>query len=326
MEKFKNILVSRTDKIGDVILTLPLISEIKRILPHSKVSFLISKRLGDLIQGYKGIDYLYYVEDYDDNLVVFFKSKEFDTGINVFPRKDIAVSMFRAGINTRVGSAYRFFSFLYNRRIKEHRKYALKHEADYNLNLLSFLNKEISYDKEFHFNYTPLDFNNVKMKLQDFEFSNKFIIIHPGSKGSAKDLPLYKLLYIAEFIITKYPHNKVVLTGSDEDKPIINLFKEKFNNNVIDVSGILTLRELMIFIDKCELFISNSTGPVHIAGALNKNIIGFYPVSPPMNAVRWRPLSKNAVIISPETGDYMGSIPEKTIELAIEVFLNSSNI
>ncbi|MCK7526687.1 MAG: hypothetical protein MZV64_58355 [Ignavibacteriales bacterium] len=86
--------------------------------------------------------------------------------------------------------------------------------------------------------------------------------------------------------------DKVVLTGLEEDKPIINLFKEKFNNNVIDVSGILTLRELMIFIDKCELFISNSTGPIHIASALNKNVIGFHPVSAPMNADRWRPLSR----------------------------------
>ena len=150
MGALKHILISRTDKIGDVILTLPMIPEIKRLSPSSKISLFISNKLGNLLNGYEGVDNIFYYEDVVDNLLNFFKSNDFDTIINVFPRKDIAVASFRAGIKTRVGTAYRFYSFLFNERIKEHRKYAVKHESEYNLNLLSFLNKEISFEKIYH--------------------------------------------------------------------------------------------------------------------------------------------------------------------------------
>ena len=70
----------------------------------------------------------------------------------------------------------------------------------------------------------------------------------------------------------------------------------------------------MILIDNSKLFISNSTGPIHIAGALNKNIIGFYPNLAPMNEIRWKPLSENAVILSPEnTGGNMDEIKVENV-------------
>lgn len=321
MNNFQNILVSRTDKIGDVILTLPLLSEIKRLLPNSELSFLVSNKLGDLLHGYEDIDNLYFIEDWDTNLTDFMKSNKFDAGINVFPRFNIALAMFLARIKTRVGTAYRYYSPLFNVRVKEHRKFAVKHESDYNLNLLSFLNKNISYDKVFKFNYSENDFSNLKLKLQNFNLNSRFVIIHPGSKGSAVDLPVGKLMNVVDYIVNNFSDYKVAVTGSDDDKPVIKGFVEKFGSNITDVSGAMSLKELLIFIDKSSLFISNSTGPAHIAGALNKNIIAFYPNSAPMNAVRWKPLSSNAVTISPGSGDDMNSITFEKIKKSIDDFL-----
>ena len=322
MGALKNILISRTDKIGDVILTLPMIPEIKRLSPSSKISLFISNKLGNLLNGYEGVDNIFYYEDVVDNLLNFFKSNDFDTIINVFPRKDIAVASFRAGIKTRVGTAYRFYSFLFNERIKEHRKYAVKHESEYNLNLLSFLNKEISFEKIFHLSYTDSEYRDLKNKLsKHLNLDTKYIIIHPGSKGSAVDLPVNKLIELAEYVKTKYPLVKIVVTGLDQESNVTSLFPLKLGGDIINLTGMLDLREMMILIDKCNLFVSNSTGPIHIAGALNKKIIGFYPNSAPMNAVRWKPLSNQAVIISPETGDDMRTINNKLAAEAVDEIL-----
>ncbi|MFA7360507.1 MAG: glycosyltransferase family 9 protein [Candidatus Kapaibacterium sp.] len=324
MEAPGHILLSRTDKIGDVILTLPMIPEIKRLLPESKISIFISNKLDNLLNGYEGIHNIFYYEDAADNLVNFFKSNDFDTIINVFPRKDIAVAAFRADVKTRVGTAYRFYSFLFNERIKEHRKYAVKHESEYNLNLLSFLNKEISYNKSFHLSYTESEYRDLKSKLSKLiDIDSKYIIIHPGSKGSAVDLPANKLIELAVYINTKYPHYRIVVTGLEQERHITSLFRQKLGDYIIDLTGKLGLREMMILIDKCDLFVSNSTGPIHIAGALNRKIIGFYPNSAPMNAVRWRPLSNQAVIISPQTGDDMTTITEMQVNKAADTQLNS---
>lgn len=322
MGALKHILISRTDKIGDVILTLPMIPEIKRLSPSSKISLFISNKLGNLLNGYEGVDNIFYYEDVVDNLLNFFKSNDFDTIINVFPRKDIAVASFRAGIKTRVGTAYRFYSFLFNERIKEHRKYAVKHESEYNLNLLSFLNKEISFEKIFHLSYTDSEYRDLKNKLsKHFNLDTKYIIIHPGSKGSAVDLPVNKLIELAEYVKTKYPLFKIVITGLDQESNVTSLFPLKLGGDIINLTGMLDLREMMILIDKCNLFVSNSTGPIHIAGALNRKIIGFYPNSAPMNAVRWKPLSNQAVIISPETGDDMRTINNKLAAEAVDELL-----
>ena len=318
-----NVLVSRTDRIGDVILTLPLITELKRLVPNSRISFLISKKLENLIDGYKDVDKVFFVEDI--NLNNFLKENNFDIAISVYPRKELAMAFYKAGIRYRVGTAYRLYSVLFNQRIKEHRKYAEKHEADYNLNLLSFLGKEISFDKKFFFRYSDEEMNVLQNKLS-FKLDEKFVVIHPGSKGSARDLPIDKIIKIPEYIIKNHPDYKIVITGIPQEKPITQLFREIYKDKVIDLAGEISLRELLILIDKSRLFISNSTGPIHIAGALNRNITGFYPNSAPMNATRWKPLSTNAKVISPVSGDDMSTIEDEVISSAISEFLNHSNI
>ncbi|MCI0472047.1 MAG: glycosyltransferase family 9 protein [Ignavibacteria bacterium] len=318
------ILVSRTDKIGDVILTLPVINEIKRLLPDSFVYFLISRRLENLLDGYRGIGKIIFIEDFNPSeLKQFIKDNNITVSVSVFPEKSLAFTFFKAGIKHRAGTAYRWYSFLYNHRIKEHRKYAVRHESDYNLNLLSFLTPEISYDKKYYFTYPETEYKNLKNKLAEngFDIEKKFVIIHPGSKGSAVDLPLKTLIEFHKSASEKFAGYNFVLTGTEPEKSITGMFAK--TANTFDAAGILNLRELMILTDKCGLFISNSTGPVHIAGALNKNIIGFYPNSAPMNPTRWKPLSENPVIITPSEGDDMNSITAENIIKQAEKIIKS---
>ena len=78
----------------------------------------------------------------------------------------------------------------------------------------------------------------------------------------------------------------------------------------------------MILIDSSSLFISNSTGPIHIAGALKKKIIGFYPNTIPMTAARWRPLCDKTIILSPEQSSDMSEIKTKDIKSAANKLIN----
>jgi len=318
------ILVSRTDKIGDVILTLPVINEIKRLLPDSFVYFLISRRLENLLAGYRDIGQIIFTEDFNtSDLKQFIQNNNITVSVSVFPVKSLAFTFFKAGIKHRAGTAYRWYSFLYNHRIKEHRKSAVRHESDYNLNLLSFLTPDISYDKKFYFKYSGEEYANLKNKLTDkgFDIEKQFVIIHPGSKGSALDLPLNTLIEFHKLAAEKFADYNFVLTGTEQEKGITGMFTK--TGNTFNAAGILNLRELMILTDKCGLFISNSTGPIHIAGALNKNIIGFYPNSAPMNQVRWKPLSENPVIITPSEGDDMNSINAENIIKSAGKFIQS---
>ena len=331
-QSIQKILVTRTDKLGDVILTLPLISELKRNFPESKITFLVSNFVKDLIEIFKGVDEIIFIEEFQSfkSKIRYFKNQKFDVAINVFPRFVLAFSFLISGIKIRIGSGYRWYSFLYNKRINEHRKYAEKHESDYNLNLLKPLIQNINYEKKYYFKYSQEEFLNLQKKLQGFDFQKKFIIIHPSSKGSAVDLPLDKITNLCSEILKYFKDFNVVLTGTKDDinttGEIINSVISEERNRIFNLAGLLNLKELMILIDNSSLFISNSTGPVHIAGALNKNIIGFYPSKIPMNPERWKPLSENTVIISPKGTNDMNSISIKEILDAIETFLKINSL
>jgi heptosyltransferase III len=316
----KKILITRTDKLGDVILTLPLIAETKRLFPDSEIHFLVKRYVKNLIENYSPIDKLVLLDEIEEksSLKSFLKKEKYDIVINVFPRFGLALDFFLAGIKTRIGTGYRWFSFLYNKKLYEHRKYAVKHESEYNIDLLKTVSENVSYGKKFFFSYSLEEKAGLEKKI-NFDFSEKYIIIHPGSKGSAKDWSTENFKEYIKLFLSKFENVKVLLTGIKEEENILNdifnCVSDEFKKRVIVLTGKLNLRELMILIDNSKLFISNSTGPIHIAGALNKNIIGFYPNRAPMNETRWRPLSENAVILKPDSqSDNMNDIkPEKVI-------------
>jgi ADP-heptose:LPS heptosyltransferase len=315
------ILITRTDKLGDVILTLPLIAEVSRIFPDVKIHFLVRKYVKDLIENYPPVDNLIFSDDFKNNsdFIQYLKKEKFDAVINVFPRLELAISFYRAGIRTRIGTGFRWFSFLYNKKMYQHRKYAEKHESEYNIDLLKTITERATYNRNFFFSYTNYEKTKLfeKLKSEKINITDNYIIIHPGSKGSAKDWSVENFKDYINLFLDEFGDFFVILTGTEEEKKIISeiISSVRQKNSVINLAEKLNLRELMIVIDNSKLFISNSTGPIHIAGALNKNIIGFYPNSAPMNAKRWRPLSENSVILSPvDLSDNMNDIkPENVI-------------
>ena len=302
-----SIIITRTDRLGDVILTLPLITEVKKIFKNAKVIFFVKKYTKELLTGYDGIDEIITEDDavaFTDKYKLF-KEKDPDLVINVKPEFDLALIFFLLGTKYRIGTGYRWYSFLYNCKVYQHRKTSDKHESDLNLNLISAFFNDVGTDKKFYFRYTREDEIELNKKLKKFKLSqeDKYIILHPGSGGSAKDIPVEKFSEFTDLITQEFCDHRIVITGLENEKAlaeeIIKNSEEANRRFIIDLTGKLSLKELMILIDHSELFISNSTGPIHIAGALNKKIIGFYPNEKHMSEVRWGPLGNKRIIIKP---------------------------
>ena len=139
---FHNILVVRTDRLGDVILTLPLLPLIHQCYPEARVSMLLSRYTGEIVEGHPHADALLWYDDADHRPVPFWqmvhriRQERFDAVIVVHPTFRLAWMMRLAGIPVRVGSGYRYYSVLFSRRVYEHRKDARRHELEYNLQLL----------------------------------------------------------------------------------------------------------------------------------------------------------------------------------------------
>jgi ADP-heptose:LPS heptosyltransferase len=118
------------------------------------------------------------------------------------------------------------------------------------------------------------------------------LILHPKSKGSAREWGLENFSRLIELL----PEDKfkIFITGTMEDGHLMKDFLQKNKNNVTDLTGKLNLSELISFIASCDGMVAASTGPLHIAAALGKFVLGLYAPMKPIYPKRWAPIGKNA--------------------------------
>ncbi|MDR3626728.1 MAG: glycosyltransferase family 9 protein [Ignavibacteriaceae bacterium] len=302
----KNLLIVRTDRIGDVVLSLPLAGIIKKHYPECRITFLLREYTLPLALNNPFIDEVIVLKEnngkvlLNDNIHLVSKNK-YDSVIVVSPSFIITLLIFLCRIKNRIGTGYRWYSFFFNRKIYEHRKYGEKHELEFNVDLLApfGINESINYENV-KFNFYPGEAGKAVIR-KTFEEnkipSNKpVIIIHPGSGGSAVDWPVNKFKQLIKSILDELDVS-ILLTGSKSE---ISLCEElRVSEKIKNFAGKFDLAELIALIDTCDIFISNSTGPIHIAAALGKYTIGFYPKIPACSPKRWGPYTKRRVVFTP---------------------------
>ncbi len=303
----KNMLIVRNDRIGDVVLSLPLAGLIKKHYPDCKITFLLRNYTKDIANGHPNIDKVIILKEDNGRIPVWknvnqLKKGSFDASIIVYPTFITALIIYLARVKFRVGSGYRWYSFLFNKKVFEHRKYAEKHELEYNVNLLkvfgieeSISTKNVLYD--IHINKTSMEKVDKILTDSGVEFEKKIIIVHPGSGGSAIDLPIEKFSVLVNNLSLLDEAN-IIITGNEDEKNICSTISA--NTNAIDLSGKFNLSEIICLISLSEIFISNSTGPIHIAAALGISTVGFYPKIRACSPERWGPYTQNKVIFTPE--------------------------
>jgi len=302
----KNILIVRTDRIGDVVLSIPLAEIVKRKYPDSKVTYFIRQYTRELLDGNSFIDDVISADEADGDILFKenlnkIRSRNFDACIVVNPTLKIALIMFLAGIKNRIGTGYRWYSVLLNNKVYEHRKFGDKHELEYNMNLLSKLgidNEDISKEIKFQLKVDDSSSEKINSLLtqKGFKSGNKIIIVHPGSGGSSVDLPKEKLIEFTR-MLSNLKNVSVVITGSKSETELCKEFE--INNSVINLSGLLNLSLLKALINKASIFISNSTGPMHVAAALGVHVIGFFPKILACSQKRWGPYTEKKTIYVP---------------------------
>ncbi len=293
------IVISRTDSIGDVMLTLPMCVWLKNKYPETQLVFLASGYTKAIVDCFSVVDEFVDWKEIEAMPTAqradVFKDWNADAIIHVFPNKEIASLAKKAKIPMRVGTSHRSFHLLTcNHRLNFTRKNSAFHEAQLNFELLKpFGIKELPSLDELTGMLTAFHIPSIELPSEIENIlseSSKSIILHPKSQGSAVEWPTEKYMALATILADQ--GFTVFFTGTESEG---SQFRQAIpaNKNIIDTTGQLSLPELIVLISKVKNLVACSTGPLHIAGFVGIRAIGLFSPRKPIHPGRWSPLGTN---------------------------------
>ena len=297
INKFKTIAISRTDNIGDVVLALPVAGIIRQYYPEAEIIFIGKAYTRAIIETSIFVDRFLDRDEIIANPTLL-KALNIDVIIFVFPDHPLATLARRAEIKVRIGS-FRKMNHLWNctHRINFTRRRSDLHESQLNLKLLKPLGIAIEIEKT----AIPPLYGMKKIaplpdRLNKFLNNDKFnLIIHPKSHGHGKEWPPLKY---AELCNQLPPDDfNIIFTGTQKEREFI---KENFQSlfqkfpSIHNAAGEMNLEEFISFISAADGLLASGTGPLHIAAALGKLSVGFFPPMAPVFSQRWENLGEKA--------------------------------
>ncbi len=272
------ILVTRHDKIGDFITALPMCKVLKEQTGH-KIVMLVSKVNVSLAQKMDFIDDV--IEYSDDSFTLLSRINKIkpDVSISAFIDNHLGLCLFLARVPVRIAPATKLAQIFFNRTLKQRRSRVEKREWEYNLDLV----------KQFD-NNLQLSFQKPLLKVE-VEKENR-VIFHVGFGGSSDgNITLDEYLKLAKE--ASKVCEIIFSFGPDDD-----VSKEYITSN-LDFPAIVrddfsSLWDFTLFIATSKLFVSTSTGPMHLAGLTNTNTLSFFGENLFASSKRWGTISSES--------------------------------
>ncbi|MBF0297131.1 MAG: glycosyltransferase family 9 protein [Oligoflexia bacterium] len=342
-----NVLINRSDAIGDTILTLPLAQLIKEIYPNSKVYFLLQKNNEALLLHNPFVDKIL-VYNRNESLLIRFKKL-----INTFKALSIDHYLYVGGDNLpsllaffyrvkfRGGLRKKLNHFLFlNKGVWQRRSRVKMHEGMYNIKLLESIGTPIP-SKMIAKISLPLklcrvevekgaeklkSMLEVEVKKRGFNLATEYIVIHPGMKGSALNWPSEFYLQLISYIEQKIPSRfNYIISFTTSDLPYVVPIRKllesgntsentnengKIKDKIFFLNGEdVGTRGYMAILSNSKLFIGPSTGTTHMANALGVDLVAIYSPVKVQSFKRWGPFFNSKIGTNNSSGKVKVLVP-----------------
>jgi heptosyltransferase III len=319
-----HIVLARTDSIGDVVLTIPMASAIRRHFPSCMISFIGRTYTSEVIKSCRYIDRFVNWDDIASDPVPALSALNADVIIHVFPDKLLMKAAASAKIPMRIATAGRIASWRFaTHRVWFSRKRSDLHESQLNHYLFRPLGwNEIPDLQTIAAAYGIRAIHDVPKEIQQLKDPGKVsVILHPLSKGSAVNWGMNDFYELAALLPPS--RFQVFITGTVAEGELIRKQFAFDLPHMVDVTGKMTLGEFIAFISGCDALVAASTGPLHLAAALGIKAIGLYSPQRPIHPGRWAPVGSHAEIFVAESHPQQGatlSVSPAEVARALMVF------
>ncbi|MBI4335507.1 MAG: lipopolysaccharide heptosyltransferase II [Candidatus Omnitrophica bacterium] len=298
MLNFQRILIIRLDRIGDVLLSTPVIKALRDAYPESHIAMMVRPYSKDIVEGNP---YLNEVILYDKDkeyrtawstvkFALNLRKKKYDLAIVLHPTNRSNAIPFLAGIPYRIGYNKKL-GFLLTHRLNDTKHKGLKHEMEYTLDVI----RALGIEPKDSCPYMPLKESSEQkidaiLKAYNIKSDEILTAIHPGASCISKRWPAVNFAILSDWIAQRFGA-RVVIVGDKSTADISKEIMQEMIYKPVDLVGKITVGELAALLKRCALFVSNDSGPVHVASAVGTWVISIFGRKEPgLGPLRWGPL------------------------------------
>src|SRR5256712_4571620 len=287
----KRILVRGTNWIGDAVLTTPALMAIRKGFPQAKIALLVKPAIAELLHHQPAVDEIVLYRDPGPHaglggkltLARLLRRGRYDLAILLQNAFEAAAITALAGIPNRYGYATDGRWFLLTHRVPLTPKIRRKHQAHYYLELLRPLGIPVEPEPPI-LRTTPGEDAEAIEHLRAFGVDPKKVLIglNPGSVyGTAKRWLPERFAEVADRVAAEHGGVVLIFGGHGEEELGAALASLMAAPTVV-LSGRTTVRRLMALIKQCRLFMTNDTGPMHIATAFGVPTVAIFGPTDPL--------------------------------------------
>lgn len=298
----QNILIVQTSFLGDTVLTLPLLSEVKRRFPKSKLSLLCSPYAKELLGDHPAIDEIIIDDKRTSDrgcLGLWRKAKLLRTKrftLALCPHKSFrsGLLLFLAGIPHRVGFSQSKSAFLFNVRVN---RCAHRHDVERTLSILEGVGIRLEEcQRALELPITREREEEVAKQLRSLgvDTSAMLVGLHPGSMWATKRWSAGGFARLILLLKERYAC-EILLFGGPEDAECIGKIQKLSGSSGLNLVNKIPLRDLPAALSMCSMLVSNDSGPMHIAVARGVPVVAIFCATTP--GLGFYPYSSNAIVL-----------------------------
>lgn len=293
---YRKILTLGYRHVGDTLFTFPALCALKKTFPEAEISCVLGSAAASLLESHDAVEDVIVLSRNAFREKIEIRSKlkkeKFDAAVLFQHTYLNAFLVFALGIPVRAGLDWKGCGRLLTHKIPYDGAW---HEAERYLRIVKLLGADGG--KKYVLNITGQERDEAKKMLKGLNIGENDIVagLFPGTseKWKIKRWKEERFARLAAELYKTYGA-KILVFGGKEDKPCVQQVVSGISSQVIDLCGKITLRQLAAVSSLCHVFISNDTGPMHVAAAAGANVIDICGQS---NVQKTGPLGEHAIVL-----------------------------
>ncbi|MBA3816189.1 MAG: lipopolysaccharide heptosyltransferase II [Parachlamydiaceae bacterium] len=282
----KKIIVRMPNWLGDVVMATPILHDIRQRWPKASITAMCQSNVASLLQHDPNISEVYsykkpngWVHRHQHlDIIEALQRGEYDLGILLTNSLSSAWWFWRGKVQNKVGYAGNLRSLLLNKAVSFPANKETQHQVLTYKALIEPMGIPISNTPP-HLYVTTSEQQTARELLSNEHVSpgtHTIIGINPGAAfGSAKCWLPERFHEVASRLLEN-PRNAVVFFGDPAGASLVNMICKDLGERVINLAGKTSIRELLALILQCSAFLTNDSGPMHIASALDVPLVALF--------------------------------------------------